>query len=276
MIEVHWRPGVSAAGRAVTDAATGICYSVGADGAELTPELALHVESGLERTIHGRASPSERWTVYRRCVLTGGWRRLHQVASFFARRRTCSHPVRTMWSTLAVTAPLAGATAIATALAFAPIYVVSGFARQIPAGCAAMALHVWVSATLHECAHASVVISHRRRGVFIERRGLTPCVLVQPVTGPWGVAYAVSGPAAGVLSCVAGAAVLNPHGLGLVPLSIAVVHLANLSAGASDGRFLRAALGADGRRGASVRIDIAPAPPPGVAGALESAVFGTD
>jgi hypothetical protein len=248
---------------------------VSSDGVEVTPELALHIESGLERTIVGRATPAAGPHTSQVRHPSFGWRRLHQAASLFAGRHTCSHPVRTMWSTITVTAPLAGATAITTALAFAPIYVASGFAPQIPAGCLAMALHVWGSATLHECAHASVVIVHRRRPVLIERRGLTPCILVEPVSASWGFAYALSGPAAGVLSCVAGAMILNPHGLGLVPLSIAVVHLANLSAGASDGRFLRAALRPVAEHEATVHIEIVEPWSPHVTGALESSVFGT-
>ena len=132
----------------ISDAATGICYRVRSECAELTPDVALRIESGLERTIVGQASPSERWRAYRHCVRTCDWSRLRAVTSLFARRRVCSHPARTILNTIVVTAPLAAVTALAAVMAFLPIYVASGWASEIPAGCAAMALHVWISAAL--------------------------------------------------------------------------------------------------------------------------------
>jgi hypothetical protein len=240
-MQIDWRPGVTCQGAQLCDRATGVVWSLPAHAEPIVPVRALEMEAGLERLVVANARRTARWSVYRRCLAGRQWRRAVQAVGLFAPRYTCRSPLRAACVAAKLSAPLAGATALATAVVFLPVYVAAGFPRQVVIGIVATALLLWSSVAVHELAHALVAIGHRGV-VYLERRVLTPSVLVGPVPGTWGVAHAVAGPVAGAASCVPAAVVLQSHQLGLVAPAIALVHLSNLSTAAGDGRYLRAAV----------------------------------
>jgi len=234
-----WRIGVTHANSKVFDAGSGVKYLIDPYHVSLNAGTALQIESGLEATVEVTGSFVERWSVYVRCLGCGELGRLRQAMSLFAVRHQPTSARASLVLAMRMSVPLGIFVGISVALVFLPIYIASGFVTLIPIGCLVLAAQMWISSALHEFAHASVALRHQRAPVYIERRVLTLSVLVSDVGGVWGGLYAVSGPAVGAISCVPAIALLGESGLVLIPAAVAVVHLANLTPAAPDGRYLR-------------------------------------